>query len=85
MDCAEREVTIDYSFRGSIPDAINRLTNNPELMDTTYAEGAGPFQVYLKPTKTNDIFKEEEQAQINCERFGYWQNNLKIREDSFFY
>ncbi|GIX88026.1 hypothetical protein CDAR_291801 [Caerostris darwini] len=37
MGCAEREATIDYSLRGSIPDAINRLPNNPELMDTTCA------------------------------------------------
>ncbi|GIY53343.1 hypothetical protein CDAR_39591 [Caerostris darwini] len=66
MDCAECEATIDYSLRGSLPDAITQLPSNLELMDTC-GEGASPFQDHLKQIKTDDISKEEEQAHINCD------------------
>ncbi|GIZ02314.1 hypothetical protein CEXT_428081 [Caerostris extrusa] len=40
---------------------------SPELMDTTCAEGAGPFQDHLmKATNGGNQISAEEQARINC-------------------
>ncbi|GIY13943.1 hypothetical protein CDAR_85461 [Caerostris darwini] len=64
----ERAARIDYSVRGSAPGASNQPMINPELMNATCAEGAGPFQDHLmQATNGGNQISVEEQARINCD------------------